>query len=58
MTKKIEVKVHYHQNTKGEMEPDWETTSEEFEAKLQEIDEKIEMFWHCLLYTSPSPRDS
>ena len=46
MTKKIEVKVHYHQNTKGEMEPDWETTSEEFEAKLQEIDEKIEMFWH------------
>ena len=41
MTKKIEVKVHYHQNTKGEMEPDWETTSEEFEAKLQEIDEKI-----------------
>ena len=28
------------------MEPDWESTTEEFEERLQDIDEKIEMFWN------------
>jgi len=45
MNKTIEVKIHYHKNSNGEMEPDWEEMTEEFEEALQEIDEKIEMFW-------------
>jgi len=45
MNKTIEVKIHYHKNSHGEMEPDWEEMTEEFEEALQEIDEKIEMFW-------------
>ena len=45
MNKKIEVKVRYHLNPDGEMKPDWEEMTEEFEEALQEIDEKIEMFW-------------
>ena len=43
MNKTIEVKIHYHKNSNGEMEPDWEEMTEEFEEALQEIDEKIEM---------------
>jgi len=43
---KIEVNIHYHKNSKGEIEPDWESTTEEFEERLQDIDEKIEMFWN------------
>ena len=45
MNKTIEVKIHYHKNSNGEMEPDWEEMTEELEEALQEIDEKIEMFW-------------
>ncbi|MBC8411128.1 MAG: hypothetical protein H8E12_20785 [Rhodobacteraceae bacterium] len=44
--KKIEVNVYYYENSKGESVPDWELTTEEFEDRLQDIDEKIEMFWH------------